>query len=107
DLKPNGKSEDSTEIAKIFQGMHLFIMESVTERKYVRPNLSEETITATRVSGFKNPQFASLATDFQPFSFYSNSIRLFDIQYLNPISDGSLTKYDFTFEDIHERGQDS
>lgn len=70
-------------------------MESVSELKFIAPDISEETVIASRVSGFKNPNFASLATDLQPFSFYKDNIKLFDIQYLNPISKGSLKKYSF------------
>jgi len=56
-------------------------------------------VIGTKVSGFKNPQFASLATDIQPFSFYSNTIELFDITYLNPIAKGSLKRYKFFLEE--------
>lgn len=86
---------------------HLFLNESVTEKKYSKPNNSEEVIIATRVSGFENPTFASLATDLQPFSFYQDYIKLFDVRYLNPIADGSLKKYKFRLEDEIYKDQDS
>ncbi|MBC8643379.1 hypothetical protein H9W95_02595 [Flavobacterium lindanitolerans] len=75
------------------------MMESVTNRKFIKPDISEEVVIGTKVSGFENPTFASLATDFQPFSFYKDNIRLFNINYLNPISKGSLKKYKFRIED--------
>lgn len=92
---------DSIEALKseIFKDGHALIMESVTERKYIYPDNSEEAILGVKVSGFKNPSFAPLATDLQPFSFYKEIIPIFDIQYINPISDGSLMKYDFRIED--------
>jgi len=78
---------------------HLFIMESVTEKKFVKPDLSQEVVIATKVSGFKNPSFATIATDFQPFSFYDDTIKFFNINYLNPIAKGSLAKYKFRIEE--------
>lgn len=100
DIRPGSKKQqDSAAISNMFKRKHLFIMESVSERKFLAPDISEEVVTATKVSGFKNPTFASLATDLQPFSFYQDNIKLFNIQYLNPISKGSLGKYNFIMED--------
>lgn len=36
---------------------HIFLIETVTERKYKQPDKSYEKIIASRVSGFKNPIF--------------------------------------------------
>lgn len=80
---------------KVFKGGHLFMMESVTKKKSKAPNKSEETVIGNRVSGFKNPYFVTLATNMQPFSFYKENINLLNINFLNPISDGALKKYDY------------
>lgn len=108
DFKSNDTA-DSKIIAlkKKLRGGHLFMMESVTERKFLQPDISEEVIIATKVSGFKNPSFASLATDLQPFSFYKDNIKLFNINYLNPISKGSLNKYKFKIEDTFFQNKDT
>ncbi|WP_299433156.1 DUF5686 family protein [uncultured Aquimarina sp.] len=98
DIKSKDRN-DSLTLTKNLKGGHLMLMESITERKFLEPDLSNEVVIGTKVSGFKNPQFASLATDIQPFSFYENSIKLFDINYLNPISKGSLKKYKFFLEE--------
>jgi hypothetical protein len=92
---------------KLLEDSPLFMMESVSERKFVAPDFSEEVVIGTKVSGFQNPSFASLATDLQPFSFYQDNIKLFDIQYLNPISNGSLKKYRFTLEDTLFQNNDT
>lgn len=92
---------------KLLKDSPLFMMESVSERKFISPDISEEIVTATKVSGFQNPSFASLATDLQPFSFYKDNIKLFDIQYLNPISKGSLSKYRFKIEDTIYQNRDT
>ena len=92
---------------KILKDSPLFMMESVSERKFISPDISEEVVIGTKVSGFQNPTFASLATDLQPFSFYKDNIKLFDIQYLNPISNGSLNKYNFILEDTIFQNRDT
>ena len=102
DFEPNVPDDSSsikTSFKKLLKGGHLLIMESVTERKYIKPGKTEEKILGTKVSGFKHPTFAPLATDLQPFSFYNNLIPILDINYLNPISNGSLRKYHFRIED--------
>src|SRR5699024_9961245 len=42
-----------------------------------------------------------------PFSFYGNLVELYDIDYLNPISNGSLNKYEFQLKDTLFNRQDS
>ncbi|WP_442786885.1 DUF5686 family protein [Flavobacterium suncheonense] len=96
-----------TAVKKKLKGGHLFMMESVTERKFVSPDISNEVVIATKVSGFKSPSFASLATDLQPFSFYKDHIKLFNVAYLNPISKGSLNKYKFKIEDTLHQNKDT
>ena len=90
---------DSINLRKKLKESHFFMMESVTERKFIKPDLGEEVVLATKVSGFKNPSFATIATDFQPFSFYNDNIQFFNVNYLNPIAKGSLTKYKFRIEE--------
>lgn len=94
-------------INDIFKEGYLLVMESVTERKFMQPDFSEERIRGVRVSGFNHPSFAPLATDVQSFSFYNEIIPLFDIRYLNPISHGSLGKYTFHIRDTLFHQQDT
>lgn len=108
DLKMDKNNEiDSATISKTFQGGHIFMMEAVSDRKFLYPNASEEVVIATRVSGFKHPNFASLASDLQPFSFYNDNIPLFNIHYLNPIAEGSLRKYNFKLEEEYYKANDT
>jgi hypothetical protein len=85
----------------------LFIMESFTEKKHVKPNLNKETVLGNRMSGVKDPFFAFLATDFQPLSFYQDFIPLLNRNYVNPISKGSILKYDYTVVDTLYHASDS
>jgi hypothetical protein len=100
---------DSTEQweKNFFKSQHLFIMESVTERKFKRPDKNYEKVLGTRVSGLKDPMFAMVATQLQSFSFYQPQINLLDKNYINPISPGSLSKYYFIIEDTIYKGVDS
>jgi len=93
----NSEHADTMMLEKdsVLQGGYMLMSESITNRKYKSPDYTEETILATRFSGFKNPSFTSLATDLQPFSFYKDIIPFLDAHYLNPISSGSLRKYHF------------
>jgi hypothetical protein len=96
DAENMGEDEEFTDF---ISKRYLFMMESVTERKYIRPDRSKETIIANRVSGFKNPLFTTLANSFQPFSFYGDYISVAGKNYLNPVSKGSTRKYFFSLED--------
>lgn len=91
DFKLNNQNEkDRFALEKFMKGKHLMVMESVTKRNFIAPDLSEEEVLGSKVSGFKNPMFASVATEMQPFAFYQDDIKLLNIHYLNPISKGSL-----------------
>ncbi len=90
-----------------FDRQHVFIMESVTERNHMPPSLSKEVVTASRVSGLKNPIFSLIGTQLQSFSLYSTYITLFDANYLSPISKGSTNKYVFELRDTLLQGTDT
>ncbi|MDX2283308.1 MAG: DUF5686 family protein [Bacteroidia bacterium] len=77
----------------------LLILESVTLRRFAQPARTEETVEASRMSGFRDPLFAALATDVQPFSFYEETVPVLNRRYLNPISDNSPAYYRFRIED--------
>ncbi|WP_170227080.1 DUF5686 and carboxypeptidase-like regulatory domain-containing protein [Luteibaculum oceani] len=81
------------------EGGYAFLTETISDRIYQKPDQIKETIIANRVSGFKNPLFASLVTELQPFSFYKPQISVFEDNFLNPISSGSTKSYLFTLQD--------
>lgn len=84
----------------------IFLLETVTERKYLAPGLNQETVLATRVSGLKDPVMAFMISQLQSTSFYSPQINILGQKYINPISRGSKNKYFFLIEDTTytERG---
>jgi hypothetical protein len=101
DIKQDKITKDSTDaqLNDFLNESYLFITETVAKHKYLKPRLSEDSIIATRSSGFKSPNFALLANSIQPFSFYKDYITLFETDYLNPISKGSTNKYKFRLKE--------
>lgn len=100
DTVPGTSADSAYKRAKKFvDSQHLFLMESVSDRKFRHPDKNNEKVIASRISGLKNPSFAMLATQLQSFSFYRELIMISDKMYLNPISDGSTRKYFFLIED--------
>ncbi len=95
------KSKDSilSKLDDLFEGSHLFITETITKHKYLKPRLTQDSIIATKSSGFKNPNFSLLANSLQPFSFYDDHLVLVETNYLNPISKGSTRKYKFRLKE--------
>lgn len=86
---------------------HLFLVETVSTRKYLPPDHSEETIIATRVSGLENPDFAMLGSQMQSFSFYGDYVEILSSKYLSPLTKGSPDKYLFIIEDTTLIGVDT
>lgn len=84
---------------KTFDRQYLFLVESFSERKYKYKNISQEKIIASRTSGFKTAPFASLATQLQSFTFYDDNIQVLGIKYINPLMNGTLSRYRFLIED--------
>ena len=104
-LKKNQKellSFDST-----MRTMHIFLSESVTEKQVINPDKAKEKLLALQVSGYKSPIFTNVATDYQPFSFYSDNISLLGKDFINPVSRGTFNRYDFVLADTAYLGQDT
>ncbi len=92
---------DSSEIKlkNLLKKQNLLIMENITEHKFLYPDNNYEEVTASRVSGFKDPLFVFLLSQMQSFSFYDETIHISDKNYINPISKGSIKKYFFLLKD--------
>ncbi|MBL4594212.1 MAG: carboxypeptidase-like regulatory domain-containing protein [Flavobacteriales bacterium] len=95
------------EAVKWLEDHHIFMMESVTERKYKQPDKSYEKVIASRVSGLKNATFSLIATEIQSFSFYNPTLNVLDKAYLNPITPNGINKYLFLIEDTAFSGADT
>lgn len=92
---------DSSDIRlkKYLENKDFFLLETVSERKFLYPDRNHQKVLASRISGFKDPVFLFLSSQMQSSSFYKEMITISDKNYINPISDGSLKKYFFQIED--------
>jgi hypothetical protein len=86
-------------LLKVIEKQHLFMMESVSEHKYLFPDRSHDKIIATRVSGLKDPVFIFLISQMQSTSFYDEMINIAGTSYLNPLSPNSDRFYFFHLKD--------
>ena len=93
------KKRQNQRAINFFNSQHIFLSESITERKYKYPKNNKETIVAQRMSGMKNPAFLLLASQFQSMSFYSDYIEIMNKKYLSPVSKNSTRQYLFILED--------
>jgi hypothetical protein len=94
-------------IKRLLKRQYLFLMESVSQRKFLHPDHNYEKVIASRTSGLTNSPFALLAQQLQSFSFYGDNITIFDDEYLNPISDAGIKRYYFIIEDTLYNGKDT
>ena len=105
--KINSLDSSSQRAIEFLEKHHIFLMESVTERKYMLPDRSYEKVIASRVSGLQNNTFSLIATELQSFSFYNEMLNVGGSSYLNPISVNSVNKYFFLIEDTTFSGIDT
>lgn len=92
---------------KLLQKQYLFFMESVTEKKYLYKNISQEKVLSSRVSGFKAAPFGAFASQLQSFSFYNDNIELLGYKYVNPLMEGTFKRYNFEITDTVTKGKDT
>lgn len=83
------------------------MMEVLSQTQYIAPDKRQETILASKVSGFKEPSFVSVIAEIQPTSFHKDNFLILDKEYLNPISLGSIKKYEYRLIDSLFQGQDT
>jgi Family of unknown function (DUF5686)/CarboxypepD_reg-like domain len=92
-------------LGKRLENNDLFVNESYATHKFIRPNLNKEIIIGSRTSGTKSTLFSSLTPMLQQFGFYRDFIQFQGRQlqeqliYVNPLSEGTLGRYDFTMLD--------
>lgn len=103
----NADSLDEKEVQKFIEEQYIMLMEFVSKREYKYKGRNNEKVIASRISGFKNPDFTALGTQMQSFSFYDDYFNLGQQKFLNPVSEGSTSKYFFLLEDTLYSGNDS
>jgi hypothetical protein len=96
-LQEQPEVDDTT--ANFLKGGHIFMAESFSEVLYKKPGKRNEIVKASRMSGIENPLVAMASSSFQPFSFYTDHIKILEVPYVNPLSNDGLRKYDYFLED--------
>jgi hypothetical protein len=84
---------------RFLEKQYMFMMETVSSRKYLSPEKNKEEIIASKVSGLSQPSFVVMARQLQSFSFYDDFVGIANRKFLNPISAGSTDKYFFLIQD--------
>lgn len=91
----------------ILNKQYLFLIESVTEKKYQYKNNTQEKIIASRTSGLKTQSFGNFASQMQSFTFYNDKINVLGIEYVNPLLKGTHQRYWFTITDSVVQNSDT
>jgi hypothetical protein len=98
-LKYGLDQKGRVDVKRFLDKQYLFMMETVSSRKFESPGKNHEEVIASKVSGISQPSFVIMARQFQSFSFYENFITIANRQFLNPIATGSTEKYFFLIQD--------
>lgn len=99
DSTKKNKPDSLSKARTFFSRQHLFITETVSEKKYKKPLKENERILGSRVSGFSSSPFFTPVAQLQSFSFYSPYITILDKSYVNPLAPGTFNRYSFLLED--------
>ncbi|TAE40272.1 MAG: carboxypeptidase-like regulatory domain-containing protein [Runella slithyformis] len=84
---------------------YVLVNETHTLKQYQRPNISIETVLATKLSGLEKSPLALVPSNFQPFGFYTPFFSMTDGRdYESPLTNGAIRRYDFDLLDtlVHE-----
>jgi hypothetical protein len=101
------KDTNLMELRDFADSMHLFLMESVSERYFQPPLRDQEKIVAYKISGLSDPRFSTFAKSLQSFSFYDNQFEVMGRQYVNPLAFGGLNRYLFSLQDTTLNASDT
>ncbi len=92
---------------EILAKQHLFIIESVTDKKFKYPDKVKETVIASKTSGSADPRFSYIFQETNNFNIYKDYIEMGDKKYLSPLAYGAIAKYLFILEDSIRSGNDT
>ena len=101
--KTSGKIKISArEIEKLqekFEASHMLLIETLSKKRFLKPNHENEEIISSKVAGLKKETFFLLSNQLQSFSIYKENFTLLGKNYLSPISKSALRNYAFILED--------
>ena len=90
-----------------FNTQHLFMIETVTEKKFKYPDKVKEVVLAAKTSGSEDPRFSLVFQQFNNFNIYKDYIEVGSKQYLSPLAYGCISKYLYVLEDSIRSGMDT
>ncbi len=110
--KMSGKKKiTARELEKLqerFEANHMLLTETLSKKKFLKPNHENEDIISSKISGLKKEAFFLLSTQLQSFSIYNENFTLLSKNYLSPVSKSALRNYAFVLEDtLQIVGQDT
>lgn len=87
------------ETMDFFEQNHLYFMETVTKNFFKKPATTYEQVIAHRTAGVKDPIASIFLAKQQDINFYqSDFATILETSFVNPISSGALSIYDFRLE---------
>lgn len=102
DLQANKGADisDSTmdKLRRFIENQHVLFGETYSRRSYRKPGKLQETILASKLSGFQKTYFTNLVTAFLPFHVYEDNITLNGTIYTHPVAGGWRSRYEFNIE---------
>jgi hypothetical protein len=106
---PEAIRRDSVISDALLHKMYLWVKESVVEVYHKSPAQNKERIMASKSSLPGDFSMGFATSDFQPFGFYKEVMVLTaaNLNFVNPISEGTFNRYDFQLQDTIIRGEDS
>ncbi|MCB9046769.1 MAG: carboxypeptidase-like regulatory domain-containing protein [Chitinophagales bacterium] len=100
DMLPSAdyKQDDSStqQFNKFIEQRHILFGETYSKRSYRKRDKLQETILASKLSGFQKTYFTNLVTGLLPFHVYTDVIALNGINYMHPVAPGWQGKYEFS-----------
>lgn len=83
------------------------MIEVISQIKQKAPDLYNEHILASKMTGLEQPNFITAISEIQPTNFHRENFLILDREYLNPIAGGSINWYEFRLEDTLYQGVDT
>ncbi len=79
---------------------HIAVLETASNRRFQDKTNEDERITGVKISGVTHPTVGIINSQFQSSDLYNRYLRLFTVDYVNPINRKSYRFYSFRIYDI-------
>jgi hypothetical protein len=93
-----GPGYKKTELRKTLKKTGVFFAEKTSQHIYDETEGYKEIITGANMPGFDEPVYPIYNIDFQSENIYNDAYIIFDQEYLSPLSEKSISLYNFKIE---------